>query len=148
MPGVGNRGGRAITRSPRVKTEELAEPPLQTKDTPAAEATTKDDGAGSLEDALAQLQMLKEDSAPESSESLEITEDNAFAVRRKHQMAQAMMHVIDFDPNWRVSVSVLYNNYSMLTERRKPFRAYRLDHSTRSTCPISRKPLSRSAAPH
>ena len=104
MPGAGNRGGRANSRSSR---SEIDEPPPQPKDTPATEATIKDDDADSLEDALAQLQLLKEDSAPESSESFELTEDNAFAIRRKHQMAQAMMHVIDFDPNWRVSVSVL-----------------------------------------
>jgi hypothetical protein len=104
MARPGNRGGRANSRPSRSKTDK---PPPQPKDTPAAEATIKDDDAGSLEDALAQLQLLKEDSALESSESFEITEDNAFAVRRKHQMAQAMMHVIDFDPKWRVSISVL-----------------------------------------
>jgi hypothetical protein len=99
-------------------------PPLQPKDTQAIERTsTKNDDAGNLEDALSQLQLLKEDSALGSSESFEIIEDNAFAIRRKHQMAQAMMHVIDFDPNWRVSTSVPQNSCSTLTNHRKPFRA-------------------------
>ena len=104
MARPGNRGGRANSRPSRPKTDK---PPPQPKDAPAAEATTKDDDAGNLEDALTQLQLLKGDSTPDSSESFEITEDNAFTVRRKHQMAQAMMHVIDFDTNWRVSASVL-----------------------------------------
>ena len=107
MPRPGSRGGKAATKTSRAKTNQPEKPTSQPKDTPATEMTAKDDDAGNLEDALAQLQLLKEDSAPESSESFEVTEDDAFAVRRKHQMAQAMMHVIDFDPNWRVSTSVL-----------------------------------------
>jgi hypothetical protein len=107
MAKPGSRGGKATARPPRTKTDKPDKPPPQPKDIPAAETTTKDDDAGNLEDALAQLQLLKEESTPENSEAFEMTEDNAFTVRRKHQMAQAMMHVIDFDPNWRVSASVL-----------------------------------------
>lgn len=94
---------KADPKPSRPKTDK---PLPQPKDTQAIEKTsTKNDDTGNLEDALSQLQLLKEDSASGSSESFEITEDNAFAVRRKHQMAQAMMHVIDFDPKWRVSTS-------------------------------------------
>jgi hypothetical protein len=64
--------------------------------------SNKDCPNTNLEDSLEQLQLLGEADLTIGSTVAKITDDNAIAVRRKHQIAQAVLHVVDLDPKWRV----------------------------------------------